>query len=403
MENQPPKLAQILQKNKKWKWLGPGSLLGDKATDQYAGLKIFIEYICLPENRVRILDRREGKGVDFATTGNNPLCRKFIDYLRGKAEETQDEKEKQQFVWMINRAEGMLEMKEIGQMNDGILLAYANTFFALGEQAQPKIDVNENSIVGLLEDGFVKSRKENSGLSKIIDGIEGGKIPTGAIPTAPVLPAAPAAPAAPTTPTAPTTSASVTGKETFTTKTSDTAKISGEKSKDEEETTPEGIGSETLFGPLKPEPEPEPAPEPKPEAPKPAPKPEAPTPAPKEASILTQERAEKKVLETTKFKQPVISTGKGTRKKHPKKRAVQKTEREKGKPERRKAPAAVPTPPTPAAAPRRPALPSGGRKIAIKAMKYSMGSVAGGGIIGWAATSASEATAATLAFINFLF
>ena len=410
MEERHQKLAQVLKKNDTWKWLGPGNLLGDKTLTQYSGLKIFIRYIL--DNRTAILDKRKDKGVGFATTGDNPLCRHFLDYLQKKAEETKNKKDKEQLTWMINRTEAMLQMRDpsLGQMNDGILFAYANTFFALGEQAQPRIDVNENSIVGLLEDGFVKSRQGDPSLGKTIDGIERGKVPTGAIQTAPVLPAAPAAPAVPATPVVPATSASVTGKETLTTKTSTTTKIPGEKPaeevpKSEEATPPEGIGSETLFGPLKPKPKPKPKPEPEPKLkPKPEPKPEL-----KKASILTQKRAEKKALETTKFKQPIISTGEGTRKKQPKKQPVQKTKQEKGKSERKKEqpaqqPATQPTEELAKQSAERGQAPlSGGWKIAKRTGRIVAGSVAGGGVIGWAATSASEAKAATLAFINFLF
>lgn len=418
MEERIQKLVQVLEKNSTWRWLGYNTLLGDSSTSQYAGLKIFVRYVL--DKRTSLIDQREDKGVNFTSTGGNPICRDFIKYLQKKAEETGDEREKAQLLWMANRAEAMMQMQDpsLGQMNDGIFLAHAFTFIALGEKASPRVEVTEDSIVGLLENGLTLSRKGKPELGNVVDFVE-GKTKELALPT----PATSAPAPAPQGGTPAATYGTATGGATSYTQTT-TGKT------EKTEVPPKEV-----------------SPKEKSDAPKEEPKKEAglrfeegEKPAGKvDISITGEEemgeellfqtpetagrravagkRAAKggptkveekvKVPEGTKIQRPVIDVGKGQRKKVSKKKRIQQVKDEAGKRERQRVPQGGAPQPTQGQAGRRQPIPSGGWKIAKSAGKIAAGGGTGAGIIGWAVSAGSDAVASTfastVAFIHTLF
>jgi hypothetical protein len=422
MENRIQKLGQLLQRNNSWKWLGENTLLGDSSVSQYSGLKIFVRYIL--DKRTSLIDQREDKGVAFTSSGDNPICRDFIQYLQAKAEETGGEKEKAQLLWMANRAEAMLQMEDtsLGQMNDGILLAHAFTLISLGEKANPRIEVNEGSIVGLLEGGLALCKKESPELSPQIDliaGKKGGQTLTPATGGTTTTPAA--TPAA--TPSARTPFSSGGGGGGGSTTTGGTSKskserfeVPGEKEEPKKEEPEEGKKERGV--PVESEETPE-----------------GPTkgtsgseveegedelsfgtgggPASGRVKRTTKRksttRTGKKEKQTGKikipgssgFKSQVIPAGKGKRKKVSKKRKMQQAKDESGQRERQRVPQA-PQPQQTASKKRQPAPPSGGWAIAKRAGKIAAGGTAGAGAIGWAA-SGTDAVASTFTFIHTLF
>lgn len=422
MESRHQNLAKLLQKNENWLWFGPNTLLGDATIDQYAGLKVFIRYIL--DHRASILDNREDKGVDFIAGGDNSLCRNFIKFLQQKTEAEQDEKNKEQYAWMVNRAEAMMQMKDpdLGQMNDGIFLAYAFTLFKLGESASPRIDVNENSIVGLLEDGFQNCRRENPNIGNLIDKIENKQTPTltpaGGGSIAPYAPSIPQVReieeggaegyeggGEPVSYTdrefgkkeVPGKAKETSGKPETPQEKGKTEEPEEEPGEETEESTPEislERGDEELLpttfagtpgttGPTG----------------------VAGTAGAEGAGAGVEPIAKEKTIKKGKRYVPklsklrVIPEGGGMRKRKKLKGPQKGIEKEKQRQQESQLPQ-IPTA-VPAAPPRNP-LPSGGWKIAKKAGKIIAGSSVGAGTV-WAAASSPEATAKVFAFIHLFF
>ncbi|MFH1533668.1 MAG: hypothetical protein ABID64_01945 [Nitrospirota bacterium] len=410
MEERIQKLVQLLEKNSTWRWLGYNTLLGDGSTNQYAGLKIFIKYVL--ENRTSLIDQREDRGVNFTSTGNNSICRDFVKYLQKKAEETGDEREKAQLLLMANRAEAMMQMQDpsLGQMNDGIFLAHAFTFVALGEKGNPPVEVTQDSIVGLLENGLTQSRKEKPELSNVIDFAE-GKTKELAMPVS---------------------GAGVGGEPSG---------ITLKPALEQQSTTYSTAGGGTSYAPGSSVPTETPPtgtpptqtpPKEKGEAPKAATKepkeadlkadideePLFQTPGTAEGKSVVGKRAVKrgvtegqtkgstkgkvKVPEGTKIQRPVIAAG-GQRKKVSKKRQIKQAKDQARERERQREPQAPAQQPTQGQAGRRQPISSGGWKIAKRAGKIMAGGGTGAGILGWAVSSGNDAAASTFAFIHTLF
>lgn len=414
MEKRHQNLAKLIQKNDTWSWLGENSFLGDKTISQYSGLKIFIRYVI--ENRVSILDNREDRGVDFVSSGDNPLCRSFIKYLQQKSEAEQDEKKKEQYAWMGNRAEAMIQMKDpsLGQMNDGIFLAHAFTFFKLGEDAKPRIEVGENSITGLLEDGFSKCRKGDSNLGRSIDKIENRDTPT--LTPAEAEPVAPASAPAPKATPGTGGGGGVAGAggggapSSYTKREFGKTAIPGKpKEKGKEPTKPQDKEASAIPGEDTEEPivSGEPGMSGVPlegggfEELLPAAfagatggKTTAPGSAGKGKAAVAG-KGKKGYQKSPKLK--VVSSG-GKRKRKKQTGPQKGVEKDKQRPQTAQLPLPAQGAPVP---PGRPAK-SGGWKIAKKAMKYTGYSSAGAGGI-WAAASEPEAAAKVFAFINLFF
>ncbi len=431
MENRIQKLGQVLEKNSTWRWLGYGTLLGDGDSNQYAGLKVFMKYVL--ENRTSLIDQREDKGVNFTSTGNNTICRKFIKYLQTEGEEKKDA----QLLLMANRAEGMMQMKDpsLGKMNDGIFLAHAFAFIGLGENANPRIEVTQDSIVGLLEKGLIESRKQKPELGNVIDFAEGKTkkldVPkptegSGAAPSGAVSKKAPgkasgalsggggsAGGAVSYTHAASGTTVTTTKEENAPEEAPKQPEKAGvvESVKGKKATTAGGAdvgvkGKEGADDGME------------------------------EALILQaaasgggpasgkivrkggekrveggQGRGEGKVNipEGSKLQRAVVTTGKGKRKKvSSKKRRIKQAKDEALRErERQRVPQQQAPQPAQGQAGQRPPVPSGGWKYAKRAGKIAVGGGTGAGIIGWASASGSEAVASTfsstLAFIHTLF
>lgn len=437
MEDRIQKLGQILEKNSTWRWLGYGTLLGDGDSNQYAGLKIFMKYVL--ENRTSLIDQREDKGMNFDSSGTNPICRGFIKYLQTEGEEKKDA----QLLLMANRAEAMMQMKDpsLGKMNDGIFLAHAFAFIGLGENANPRIEVTKDSIVGLLEKGLIESRKRPE-LVNVIDFAEGKTkkldVPkptagAGAAPSGAVSEKAPGKPSGALS----GGGGSAGGAVSYTHGASGTTVTSTKEEGAPEEALkqPEKVAgvepaegkkstiaaTATIAGGVDVGVEGK----------------EGVVDDGMEEALLLQAAAlgggpasgktvrkggEKRVEggqgrgegkvnipEGSKLQRAVVSTGKGKRKRVSKKRRIQQAAKDEAlrERERQRVPQPQAPQPTQGQAGRKAPVPSGGWKYVKRGGKIAVGGGTGAGIIGWASSSGSEAVAATfsstLAFIHTLF
>lgn len=150
------KFGELIERNDQYRWLGSGSLLGDRNSG-FSGVRIFAKYVF--DKKQRDINALNSPHSD------NKLCLEFIEYLGEKAKESTDDGIKKQYEEMASRSVNMLHPGGNGQMNDKIFVEYANSFYQLG------IGSDKETIVAKFMEALEMVKREKPALSKQVEGI----------------------------------------------------------------------------------------------------------------------------------------------------------------------------------------------------------------------------------------
>lgn len=128
-KNTYQKLGGLREKNSKW--LAEGELFGSRV-DNYFGAQLFARYI--------FEKKKANRDVLPAATPQNRLCREFLSYVEGKAEEGKGNYEE-----VASKARQMLDR---GEMNDATLVEVAEVFddLNIGERESEIANRYENAL-----------------------------------------------------------------------------------------------------------------------------------------------------------------------------------------------------------------------------------------------------------------